>query len=158
MGYAGRIEKLNLNRKLQIVAVVCIVIVFSASAITLYDSQRTITAKDFPLEVDLDRSVFYIGENVTFTASIINRSGRDVNLVSNGEQPWAVLHNINDNTSYGEHSEAVKQILKANEIITRVYDFKVTEPGTYVLEAHYLLSINNVWFDNQHSNITIEVR
>jgi hypothetical protein len=142
---------------LQIAAVACIVIVFSASAITLYDSQRTITAKDFPLEVDLDRSVFYVGENISFTASIINRSGRDVNTTSNGFQPAAWFYNINDTPIFAEPSMAAFQYLKPNEKISHTYDFKATEPGTYVLYVRYYIGINNVSF-NQHQNITIEVR
>jgi hypothetical protein len=148
--------KLDLNRKLQIVAVACIAIVFSASAITLYDSQRTLTAKDFPIEVDLNRSVFYVGENVTFTASIINRSGRDVNISSNGVQPAAWFYNINDKPIFAEISPLAFQYLKPNEQISRTYEFKTTEPGTYVLYVHYHIGIN-VWFE-QYRNITVEVR
>ena len=157
--------KLDLNRKLQIVAVACIAIVFSASAITLYDSQRTLTEKDFPLEVDLNRSVFYMGENVTFTASIINRSGRDVNISSNTVQPGAFFHNIKDNMTFVEISPLRFDILKPNERMSRAYNFEVTEPGTYILDVRYHIGVdnyhtgvNNVEFANQLPKITIEVR
>jgi hypothetical protein len=150
--------KLDLNRKLQVVAVACIVIVLSASAITLYDSQRALTAKDFPLEVDLNRSVFYVGENITFTASVINRSGRDVNTTSNGFQPAAWFYNINDTPILVEPSSLAFRYLKPNEQISRTYDFKTTEPGTYILYVRYHIGVNNVELTNQLANITIEVR
>lgn len=150
--------KLDLNRKLQTIAVACIIIVFSASAITLYDSQRTLTAKDFPLEVNVNRSVFYVGENFTFTASIINRSGRDVNIASNGQQPFAFIRNINDNITRVEICPLVLSTLKNNENMSRTHEYKFTESGTYVLEARYQFDINNVEFRTQHANITIEVR
>jgi hypothetical protein len=153
--------KLNLNRKLQIIAVACIAIVFSASAITLYDSQRTLTAKDFPIEVDLNRSVFYVGENITFTASIINRSGRTVNISSNTVQPGAWFYNIKDNVTYAEISPLRFDILKPNERMSRAYNFEVTEPGTYILDVRYHIGVNGVKdneFKNQLANITIEVR
>jgi hypothetical protein len=150
--------KLSLNKKLQIVAVACIAIVFAASAITLYDSQRTITEKDFPLEVDLNRSVFYVGDNVTFTATMLNRCGKDVTILSNGHQPWAIFHNINDNGPFVETSEGVYQVFKANEKITKAYEFEANEPGTYILEVRYQFLIDKAIFKNQHTNITIEVR
>lgn len=157
--------KLSLNKKLQIVAVACIAIVFSASAITLYDSQRTLTEKDFPLEVDLNRSVFYVGENVTFTATIINRSGRTVNISSNTVQPGAWFYNIKENITYAEISPLRFDILKPDEKMSRDYTFEVTEPGTYNLDVRYHIGVdnfhtgvNNVEFVNQLPNITIEVR
>lgn len=150
--------KLDFNRKLQIVAVACIVIVFAASAITLYDSQRTITEKDFPLEVDLNRSVFYVGENISVTASIINRSGRDVNISSNTVQPGAWFYNIKDNVTYAEISPLRFDILKPNERMSRTYNFPVTEAGTYVLDVRYHINIGRVEFQNQLEKIIIEVR
>lgn len=150
--------KLNLNRKLQIIAVACIAIIFTASAITLYNSQRTLTEKDFPLEVDLDRSVFYVGENVTFTASIINRSGRDVNIASNGQQPFVYIRNINDNLTRVQTCPLVYTLLKSNEKISETHDYEFTEAGTYILQGSYQLMIDSVLFEDRIANITIEVR
>jgi|AGTN01.1.fsa_nt_gi hypothetical protein len=150
--------KPDLNKKLQIITVACIAIIFTASAITLYDSQRTITEKDFPIEVNLDRTVFYVGGNVSFTASIINRSGRDVNISSNTFQPGAWFYNIKDNVTYVEISPLRFDILKPNEKMSRDYNYSVTEPGTYILDVRYHIGVNNVEFENQLANITIEVR
>jgi Uncharacterized protein conserved in bacteria len=143
---------------LQIITVACIAIIFTASAITLYDSQRTITEKDFLIEVNLDRTVFYVGGNVSFTASIINRSGRDVNISSNTVQPGAWFYNIKDNVTYVEISPLRFDILKPNEKMSRDYNYSVTEPGTYILDVRYHIGVNNVEFENQLANITIEVR
>lgn len=150
--------KANLNRLLQIVAVACIVIVFTASALTIYDQQRTLTAKDFPLEVDLDRTVFSVGENVTFTASIINRSGRDVNISSNGFQPYVFIRNINDNMPRGETCMLTFRELKPDEKMSQVQDYNFTEAGTYILEGYYHFKIGNVEFQDTIANVTIEVR
>jgi hypothetical protein len=150
--------KANLNRLLQIIAVACIVIVFTASALTIYDSQRALTEKDFPLEVDLDRTVFSVGENVTFTASIINRSGRDVNISSNGFQPCAFIRNINDNLPRGETCMLVFGTLKPDEKMSQIQDYNFTEAGTYVLEGYYHFKIGNVEFQDTIANVTIEVR
>lgn len=143
---------------MQIITVACIAIIFTASAITLYDSQRTITEKDFLIEVNLDRTVFYVGGNVSFTASIINRSGRDVNISSNTVQPGAWFYNIKDNVTYVEISPLRFDILKPNEKMSRDYNYSVTEPGTYILDVRYHIGVNNVEFENQLANITIEVR
>ncbi len=150
--------KANLNRLLQIIAVACIVIVFTASALTIYDSQRALTEKDFPLEVDLDRTVFSVGENVTFTASIINRSGRDVNISSNGFQPYVFIRNINDNMPRGETCMLTFRELKPDEKMSQVQDYNFTEAGTYVLEGYYHFKIGNVEFQDTIANVTIEVR
>jgi hypothetical protein len=143
---------------LQIIAVACIVIVFTASALTIYDSQRALTEKDFPLEVDLDRTVFSVGENVTFTASIINRSGRDVNISSNGFQPYVFIRNINDNMPRGETCMLTFRELKPDEKMSQVQDYNFTEAGTYVLEGYYHFKIGNVEFQDTIANVTIEVR
>ena len=103
-----------------------------------------ISEKDFPLEIDLSKTNYDVGEKIDLNATIINRSGKDVNMLSNGYQPSAIFHNINDNRNFGETSEGVYQVFKANEKIIRVYEFEGNESGTYVLDVSYHISINNI--------------
>lgn len=122
------------------------------------DNYVDISEKDFPLEIDLSKTDYNVGEKIAFNATIINRGGRDVNMLSNGYQPLAIFHNINDNRNFGETSEGVYQVFKANEKITRVYEYEANESGIYILDVSYHVSINNVWFYKQVANITIEVK
>jgi hypothetical protein len=149
-------EKAN-RRLLQVVVIVCVIIVFTASALVFYNPPKNFTDQDFPLEVDLARTVFSVGENITFTASIINRSGREVNVTSNGFQPAAWFYNINDNPVFAETSMLAFQYLKPNEKISHTYEFQATSPGTYTLYVRHQIGIDNFWSSNQHLNITIEV-
>jgi hypothetical protein len=64
-------------------------------------SQKTVfSQKDFPLEVDLPKTVYNVGEKISLTATIINRSGKDVNMSSNGAMPCVFFHNIHDTTAH----------------------------------------------------------
>ena len=125
---------------------------------TSTDNNVDISEKDFPLEIDLSKTDYNVGEKIALNATIINRSGKDVNMLSNGYQPLAIFHNINDNRDFGETSEGFYQVFKANDKITRVYEFEGNESGTYVLDVSYHISINNVWFYKQVANITIGVK
>jgi hypothetical protein len=111
----------------------------------------------FPLEIDLTKTDYNVGERIAFNATITNKIGRDVNMLSNGHQPWAIFHNINDNRNFGETSEGVNQIFKANEKITKAYEFEANETGTYILYVHYLIRANENWLQND-INMTITLR
>ena len=140
-----------------IVAVVCFIVIFTILALIL--SQKTsFSEKDFPLEIDLDKNVFNVGEKTSLTATIINKSGKDVNMSSNGEQPWVILHNVNDNTTHAEKAVKVDQVFKANEKITRVFEYEDLEAGTYILDARYRIVIDNVVIQKKIDDIFIEVR
>ena len=113
--------------------------------------------KDFPLEIDLTKTDYNMGEQITFNATITNKSGKDVNMLSNGHQPWAIFHNINDNRTFGETTEGVYQVFKANEKITKVHAFEAIETGTYTLYVHYLIRVDEIWIQNE-INMTLSLR
>jgi hypothetical protein len=113
--------------------------------------------KDFPLEIDLAKTDYDVGEQIAFNATIINRSGKDVTMLSNGHQPWAIFYNINDNRTFGETTEGVYQVFKANEKITKAYEFKADETGTYILYVHYRLRVDEIWVQNE-INMTLTLR
>ncbi len=145
------------KNKILLLTVACLIFVFAISSILVLMQKTTFSEKDFPLEIDLSKTDFYVGGKVVFNATIINRSGKDVNMLSNGHQPWIIFRNINDNRTFGETTEAVYQVFKANEKITQVYEYEANKSGTYILDVRYQISIDNVWFNSQLSNITIEV-
>ena len=141
---------------IKIVAVACFIVIFTVSALILYQ-QTFVSEKGFPLEVDLDKNVFNVGEKFSVTATIINKSGKDVNMSSNGQQPCVFFHNVNDNIPHGEYALLVDQIFKANEKISRVFEYEAIETGTYILDAHYSIGVDNIWIRNIIEHI-IEVR
>jgi hypothetical protein len=147
-----------LNKLLKIVAVACIAIILATSALILFQPQRIISEKDFPLEVDLSKTVYSVGEKISFSPTIMNRSGKDVNVSSNGEMPCVFFHEVNDTITHGETTERVDQILKANEKMSRVFEFEAAEPGTYILYVHYRIEVNNIAIQDKIDDIIIEVR
>jgi hypothetical protein len=145
------------NKNLVITAA-CLVFILAISSILILSQTTTISQKDFPLEIDLGKKVFTLGEKISFNATITNKSGKDVNMFSNGYQPWAVIHNINDNSTFAETSERVDQVFKANEKITQVYEFEFNETGTYILEANYNINVNEVRIQDKINDIVIEIK
>jgi len=142
---------------IKIVAVACFIVIFTISALIL--SQKTVLSeKDFPLEVDLDKNVFNVGEKISVTATIINKCGKDVNMSSNGQQPCVFFHNVNDNITHVEITVKVDQIFKANDKITRVFEYEAIETGTYILDAHYSIVVDNIAIQNKIDDIIIKVR
>ena len=78
-------------------------------------------------------------------------------MSSNGQQPCVFFHNVNDNIPHGEYTLLVEQIFKANEKISRVFEYEAIETGTYILDAHYSIGVDNIWIRNIIEHI-IEVR
>ena len=139
------------------IVVACFIVIFTVSALILCQ-EPPFSEKDFPLELDLDKNVFNVGEKISFNATIINKSGKDVNMFSNGEQPWVIFHNVNDNSIHVETCLGVKQIFKANERITRINEYEAVEVGTYILDARYCIFVNNISIQNKLDDLFIEVR
>ena len=125
---------------------------------TSTDNYADISEKDFPLEVDLGKKVFSLGEKIFFNATITNKSGKDVNITSNGEMPCVFFHNINNTTTHGETTERVDQILKANDRISRVFEYEASETGIYLLDVHYRIDVNNIAIHDKMADIIIEVK
>ena len=122
-------------------------------------SQKTIfSEKDFPLEIDLPKTVYNVGEKISLTATIINRSDKDVKMSSNGAMPCVFFHNINDTIAHAEISMIAYQFLKANDKVSRVFEYEAIEPGTYILDVHYSIGVNGVLIESKNNEITIEVR
>ena len=125
---------------------------------TSTDNYVDLSEKDFPLETDLGKRVFSLGDKISFNATINNKSGKDVNMLSNGKMPCVFFHNINDNTTHGEITVGVYQILDANDKISRVFEFEAIEAGTYILDVHYCIRVNEVWIQDKIDEIVIDVK
>ncbi|MFZ7137627.1 MAG: hypothetical protein ACOWW1_04315 [archaeon] len=78
-------------------------------------------------------------------------------MSSNGAQPWVIFCNVNDNTLQGETCCRVDQIFKANEKITRVFEYEAIETGTYILDARYHIIVDNISIQNKLDDIIVEV-
>jgi hypothetical protein len=148
---------MKIKKHIKIIAVACLIVIFTISALIFYH-KTSFSEKDFPLEVNLDKTVFNVGEKISFNATIINKSGKDVNMSSNGAQPWVIFRNINDNTPQGEFSLRVDQIFKANEKITRVFEYDDIKAGTYILDARYHIIVDDISIQNKLDTIIIEVK
>ena len=74
-------KMVKIKADIKIVAVTFFIVIFTISALILYP-KTSFSEKNFPLEVDLDKNVFNVGEKISFTATIINKCGKDVNMLS----------------------------------------------------------------------------
>ncbi len=117
----------------------------------------TFNEKDFPLEMHLPKTSYNVGEQIAFNATITNKSGKDVNMLSNGHQFQFIFYNIKDNTTLVETSEGYLQVFKANEKITKAYQFEANEAGTYILFVHYQIRVNEIWLEDE-INMTLTVK
>ncbi|MDR0373480.1 MAG: hypothetical protein LBI79_08000 [Nitrososphaerota archaeon] len=122
--------------------------------------EKSISVKDFPLEVDLCNTVFNAGEKISFTATITNKCGKDVNVSSNGFMPCMYFHEIND-TDYihVETTELHEEVLRANDKMSRAFNFTMTKPpGTYVFYVHYRMDVEGVGTIRDGVELIVEVK
>ena len=145
------------KNKILLLTVACLILIFAVSSIFVLMQKTAFSEKDFSLQVDLSKNVFNVGEKIAFNATITNRSGIDVNIWSNGQQPYAFFHNISDTTPHGEITVRVDQVFKANEEITQNYEFEANDSGTYILEVQYHIYVNNIAIQEKIENIVISV-
>jgi hypothetical protein len=121
--------------------------------------EPSLSEKDFPLEMGLCNNAFNIGEKVSFNATITNKSGRDVCVVSNGFMPCCYVYNI-DGTTYPhiETTMRTEQILKAYDQMQKIINHTFDEPpGTYIFEIHYNLEVDGIEIRDK-LELTIEVK
>ena len=112
----------------------------------------------FPLTVDLSSHVVHIGDTISGTLAITNKSGNDVHVISNGQQPCIFFHKVNDRINHAEILFRDEQILKAGNKLSYDFEYKVTEPGIYILDAHYSFSVNSYPFHNRLYNIVVVLK
>jgi len=134
-----------------VVAVVCLSVFFTMFALSAVskgnfdENGLEISAKNFPLEVDLQNYVFNMGEKISFNATITNSCGKDVTAIYRIGTPCVFFHEINDDTaSHAEITTLCSEILKTNDKLLEVFEYEFVEPGTYVFYVHYNLEVDGV--------------
>jgi hypothetical protein len=134
-----------------IITVVCLSVFFTISALSVVSQENfdekeiEISVKTFPLEVNLNKSVFNVGEKMSYDTTITNKCGRDVNATYVIGMPCVFFYTIEDATnSHIEVSMVRSSILKANDKLTTHFEYEFTEAATYVFYAHYDMDVDGV--------------
>ncbi|MDR0373141.1 MAG: hypothetical protein LBI79_06250 [Nitrososphaerota archaeon] len=137
--------------------IICFSLIVAIFVLTSAQKEK-VSTKNFPLEINLTNNIFNVGEKITFTAIITNKSGRDVNVSSNGEMPCAFFHHSNDTINHGETTMLVEQVLKANEQMSQIFEYTAIKSGTYILDVHYSIEVDGVELCDSLGDIFIEVK
>jgi hypothetical protein len=150
-----------------IIAVVCLSVFFTILALSVVSQENfdeaveavVFSEADFPLEVDLQKTVFSVGDRFSCNATITNRCGRDVFVVSDGYEPGWFFYGINESRDYdGSYLSWDGRTLKVNDTMLTVVDFTITQPpGTYVFALVYKLEVEGVVLRDELETI-IEVK
>ena len=137
----------NRGSKFLIVAImVCLPIIFVALVLPIMV---------FPLEVAISSHVVHVGDKISGTVAIVNRSGLDVNVQSYWYQPRVYFQNIMDKYNHVEPLPIFSQVLNAGDKMAYNFEYKVTEPGIYLLDTHYTISVNGYLIWTSHYDIVI---
>ncbi|MCW4022540.1 MAG: hypothetical protein NWF02_05200 [Candidatus Bathyarchaeota archaeon] len=67
-----------------------------------------------------------------------------------------IFCNVNDSPLQGETCCRVDQIFKANEKITRVFEYKALETGTYILNSPYHIIVDDISIQNKLDDILLK--
>jgi len=111
--------------------------------LTLTSCQKeSLSEKEFPLKINLNQNTFVLGEKIFFTAKITNRSGKDVDIATNGEMPCFFFRADSGSTIHGVKTVLISQILKANETMDRTFLYTPFAAGTYILDVHYRIEVS----------------
>jgi len=131
---ANAMSKNRQDKFLIFAVVVCLSVIFVALVLPIMV---------FPLEVNLSGHVVHVGDKISGTVTIVNKSGFDVNVQSNGQQPCIYFQNIMDRNNHAEILLFTSRVLKAGDKMMHDFEYEVTEPGIYYLDAHYSIRVNN---------------
>ena len=101
-----------------------------------------------------------MGDRVFCTATITNKSGRTVEVGSDGYMPCVYLHNANTTINHAHLYTIHYEVLKAGDKMTAVFNREVVdEAGTYILKSHYEIEVNrHVKLYVELEDIIIEVK
>jgi len=155
--------KNSVYKSLIIVAAVCWSFVFLISVLNVMskvitDNETIFSEGDFPLEVALSGTTFSVGDKLSGTATITNRSGKNVIVTSNGYMPCTWLHDISDTHQHPERDSLCVERLRVNDNLSQGFVYEFTESGTFVLYVHYHIEINDVEIRSELEDIIIEVK
>jgi hypothetical protein len=110
-----------------------------------------------PLDANLSSGyVVHVGDKVSGTVTITNKSGFDVTVQSNRFQPCLSFYNVMDKNNHAEPLlPLTSQTLKAGDKIVRPFEYEVTEAGIYLLNTHYSIEFNGYPINTFRFNIVI---
>lgn len=108
---------------------------------------------EFPLSIDLNRTVFCRGEKIAFNATVTNNCGQDINVATGGSRPgpgaYFCLRPFDLTPTVAPM--AFLEFLVDGEAITAACEFWAIIPGVYSLEVYYSMyvydDINLSWDD-----------
>jgi hypothetical protein len=122
-------------------------------------SDEVFSESVFPLEVELSSTVFNVGDKISGTATVINKSGKDIKYVTNVKyiMPCVYFHDINYTRGYIETTGRVYYNFKADDKKSNVFVYDAMESGTYILHVHYWMEINGHEIRSE-KNITIAIK
>jgi cell division protein FtsI/penicillin-binding protein 2 len=156
--------KNKLYKLLVIVIVACLALIFAIVFLNVVEkenvgeTEKVYSEANFPLDIDLVNTTFSVGDKLSFTVTVTNDCGKDVDIVTNGQQPSIVFRDINDTREYAEISMAVTQVLKSGEKLSRFFEYEFVNPGTYILKPYYNLTVKGIHLHADLGDIVIEVK
>jgi len=147
---------------------VVILYVFAISAFIKVPQSAGVYSNEFPLAIDLDRTVFFRGEKIVFNATITNNCGKEVKVATGGlrlgPRVTFLLYPFHLISQRVEFSALHQTILSPGETITSTHEFWAIIPGVYVLDVSYNMGVyddivrdTHVNFGGQLDPITIVV-
>ena len=95
---------------------------------------------EFPLTIDLNRTVFSIGEKISFDATITNSSGKAVSVATDGCQPHVFFALCPFDSLINHTAQSIVRqdfLFEDGKTITRTQELWVLIPGVYTLAVHY---------------------
>ncbi|MDR0917218.1 MAG: hypothetical protein LBN02_08565 [Oscillospiraceae bacterium] len=125
-------------------------------------SDQIPTVEQFPLTVTFPKTftipkyTLQVGEQVTVTASIVNDYGKTVEIKSS-YTPNFFFRSIDDTITDSEFATLVIQTLNAGEKLTRTFVIPSDEPGEYLLDVYYKITVDGTELRQDHETITITI-
>jgi len=125
---------------------VVILYVFAISAFVKVPQSAGVYPNEFPLAIDLDRTVFFRGEKIVFSATITNNCGKEVKVATGGglrlgSRATFLLYPFNLISQRIDFSSLHQTILSPGETITSTHEFWAIIPGVYVLDVYYSMYV-----------------
>ena len=104
--------------------------------------EQILENENFMLSASIPKYHYALGEEISFSATLENISGRDLAIVSNGKIPCASFQMKDDNsTRHGETTARVEERIEQDGEITRSFVYTPEQPGIYILDVHASVGI-----------------
>ncbi|MCL2173398.1 MAG: hypothetical protein FWB84_07170 [Candidatus Bathyarchaeota archaeon] len=135
--------------KLLVVVGVCWSVIFAMLVLPLFV---------FPLSVNLSSHIVHVGDTISGTVTVTNKSGQNVQVFSNGRQPCIYFHKINERYNHVEVLLGEERILEAGDKMSCNFRYEVSESGIYIFDAHCSFNANSYPIYHKLYNIVIVLK